>query len=49
VVLGAYALARGIFATNAHGLDRRLDSLADRLQILARSATATRSTSPGTV
>jgi hypothetical protein len=48
VVLGAYALARGIFATNAHGLDRRLESLADRLQALAGSATAPRSASSGT-
>ena len=43
VVLGAYALARGIFATNARGLDRRLDALADRLQALAGNATAARS------
>lgn len=49
VVFGAYALARGIFATNAHGLDRRLESLADRLQALARSATAARSVPSGTV
>lgn len=49
VVLGAYALARGIFATNAHGLDRRLESLADRLQALAGSATAARSASAGGV
>ena len=38
VVLGAYLLARAIFATNARGVDRRLDALADRLQALARSA-----------
>jgi hypothetical protein len=43
VVLGAYALARGIFATNARGLDRRLDALADRLQAIAGNATAARS------
>lgn len=49
VVFGAYALARGIFATNAHGLDRRLESLADRLQALAGSATAARSVPSGTV
>jgi hypothetical protein len=43
VVLGAYALARSIFASNAHGLDRRLDALADRLQALVRAASASRS------
>ena len=41
VVLGAYALARGIFATNARELDRRLDALADRLQDLAHQAAGT--------
>ena len=49
VVLGAYALARRIFATSAHGLDRRLDSLADRLQTLARTATPSRSVSSASV
>lgn len=36
VVLGAYGLARGIFVTHARGLDRRLDALADRLELIAR-------------
>ena len=40
VVFGAYLLARGIFATNARGVDRRLDALADRLQAVARTAAA---------
>jgi hypothetical protein len=43
VVLGAYALARSIFRHNAHGLDRRLEDLADRLEAIARQATASRS------
>jgi hypothetical protein len=43
VVLGAYALARGIFATNSRGLDRRLDALADRLETIAQQATERRS------
>jgi hypothetical protein len=49
VVFGAYLLARGIFANQARGVDRRLDALADRLQALAGSATIERSASPGTV
>ena len=47
VVLGAYALARGIFVTHARGLDRRLDDLADRLEAIARGATAARSVPSG--
>ena len=43
VVLGAYLLARGIFATNARSLDRRLNVLADRLEAVTRSAAAARS------
>ena len=43
VVLGAYLLARGIFAANARGLDRRLNVLADRLEAVTRSAAAGRS------
>jgi hypothetical protein len=43
VVLGAYGLARSIFARNGRGLDHRLDALADRLEALARQAIATRS------
>jgi len=43
VVLGAYALARGIFATNARSLDRRLDGLADRLEAFSASVAAVRS------
>ena len=43
VVLGAYAMARGIFVTNARGLDRRLDLLADRLEAIAVQATEQRS------
>ena len=43
VVLGAYLLARGIFAANARSVDRRLDALADRLQGLVRSAAEARS------
>ncbi len=39
VVFGAYALARGIFVTNARGLDRRLEALADRLEAIAQQAT----------
>lgn len=35
VVLGAYLVARAIFATNARGVDRRLNALADRLQAIA--------------
>jgi len=45
VVLGAYLLARGIFAANARGLDRRLNVLADRLEAVTRSAAAARSRS----
>ncbi len=48
VVLGAYALARGIFVTNARGLDRRLDELTDRLEAIVRGATAARSVLSGT-
>jgi hypothetical protein len=40
VVFGAYLLARSIFATNARGVDRRLDALADRLQAVAREGSA---------
>jgi hypothetical protein len=43
VVLGAYLLARGIFATHARGVDRRLDVLADRLEDVARSGATVRS------
>jgi hypothetical protein len=43
VVLGAYALARSIFTHNARGLDRRLEDLADRLEAIARQASAGRS------
>ena len=43
VVLGAYLLARGIFAANARSLDRRLTVLADRLEAVTRSAAAARS------
>jgi hypothetical protein len=43
VVLGAYALARGIFVSNSRGLDRRLDTLADRLEAIAQKATERRS------
>ena len=43
VVGGAYLLARGIFATNARRVDRRLDALADRLQAVARSGDTGRS------
>ena len=39
---GAYLLARGIFATNARSVDRRLHALADRLQALARSTAGAR-------
>jgi len=42
VVLGAYLLARAIFAANARSVDRRLDALADRLQALASSAAQAR-------
>lgn len=47
VVLGAYGLARSIFARNARGLDRKLDQLADRLEVIARQATE-RSSQPST-
>ena len=43
VVLGAYLLARAIFATHARNLDRRLDTLADRLEAIAQQATERRS------
>ena len=43
VVFGAYLLARGIFANQAHGVDRRLDALADRLETVIRSAAKARS------
>lgn len=43
VVLGAYLLARAIFATHARNLDRRLDALADRLEAIAQQATERRS------
>ena len=43
VVLGAYGLARSIFARNGRGLDRALGALADRLEALAKQAIATRS------
>lgn len=43
VVLGAYGLARSIFARNGRGLDRSLDTLADRLEALVQQAIATRS------
>lgn len=43
VVLGAYALARGIFVSSARGVDRRLDLLAERLEVIARQATERRS------
>jgi Flp pilus assembly protein TadB len=43
VVLGAYSLARAIFVTNARGLDRRLDALADGLEAIVEQATAGRS------
>jgi hypothetical protein len=46
VVLGAYGLARSIFARNGRGLDRSLDALADRLETLAKQAIATRSSPP---
>ncbi len=42
VVLGAYVLARAIFATHARNLDRRLDALADRLEAIAQRATERR-------
>ena len=47
VVLGAYGLARSIFGSNARALDRTLNDLADRLEAIARDATAGRSTPPG--
>jgi hypothetical protein len=43
VVFGAYLLARGIFANQARGVDRRLDALADRLETVIRSAGYARS------
>ena len=43
VVVGAYGLARSIFARNGRGLDRALDTLADWLEALAQQAIATRS------
>jgi hypothetical protein len=49
VVFGAYLLARGIFANQARGVDRRLDALADRLETLIRSAAETRSRSSSAV
>ena len=42
VVFGAYLLARGIFANQALGVDRRLDALADRLETVIRSAAEAR-------
>jgi hypothetical protein len=43
VVLGGYALARGIFVTTAGALDRRLEALANRLAAIAQQATERRS------
>ena len=43
VVFGAYLLARGIFANQARGVDRRLDALADRLETVIQSAAEARS------
>jgi hypothetical protein len=43
VVFGAYLLARGIFANQARGVDRRLDALADRLETVIQSAGYARS------
>jgi hypothetical protein len=48
VVFGAYLLARGIFANQARGVDRRLDALTDRLETVIRSASETRSRPAGT-
>jgi hypothetical protein len=48
VVFGAYLLARGIFANQARGVDRKLDALADRLETVIRGAAATRSRPSGT-
>ncbi len=42
VVLGGYALARGIFVTTASALDRRLEALANRLAAIAQQATERR-------
>jgi hypothetical protein len=43
VVLGGYALARGIFVTTASALDRKLEALANRLAAIAQQATERRS------
>lgn len=47
VVLGAYALARWIFARNANELDRNLARLADRLEVSVQDAAARGSLPPG--
>ena len=47
VVLGAYGLARSIFARNARALDRTVNDLANRLEAIVRDTTAGRSTPPG--
>ncbi|RPH65840.1 MAG: hypothetical protein EHM78_24700 [Myxococcaceae bacterium] len=46
VVLGAYGLARSIFARSAKRLDPRLDALADRLEAIAQDAASRRSAPP---
>jgi hypothetical protein len=43
VVLGAYALARSIFARSAKGVDPQLGELAARLEEVARDAASRRS------
>jgi hypothetical protein len=47
VVFGAYWLARSIFVSNARGLDRKMEALADRLETIAASATSARSLPSG--